>query len=196
MIPATTAPRPIRGMAAVLLPYGDDGDIDWPAFEAHVIRTSAAGLTVAVNMDTGYVQLLGDTGIRRVLEVAADLPVDRVSSMTIRIRCHFCRQMTSGRVPSLVLGRFAAQKPDRVGHWLSPPSKRRRAHPGDLGSFRLFQFSSLVVRSNGGIDGNGIDLAGGASGRPRSRLRSGSCRARSKRRPRAPAGTPAPPRGS
>ena len=32
--------------------------VDWPAFEAHVARTRGAGLTPAVNMDTGYVQLL------------------------------------------------------------------------------------------------------------------------------------------
>jgi dihydrodipicolinate synthase/N-acetylneuraminate lyase len=63
--------RTIRGMSAVLLPCGDDGSIDWPAFEAHVARTAAAGLTPAVNMDTGYVQLLSAAERERVLDVVA-----------------------------------------------------------------------------------------------------------------------------
>jgi dihydrodipicolinate synthase/N-acetylneuraminate lyase len=73
MIPATTGPRRVTGMAAVLLPYRGDGTIDWPAFEGHVARTAAAGLVAAVNMDTGYVQLLGDDDRRRVLEIAAEV---------------------------------------------------------------------------------------------------------------------------
>ena len=63
--------RPILGMAAVLLPFRGDGSIDWEAFEAHVARTADAGLVPAVNMDTGYVQLLGAADRRRVLDVAA-----------------------------------------------------------------------------------------------------------------------------
>ena len=63
--------RAITGMSAVLLPYTPTGDIDWAATEAHVARTTAAGLTPAVNMDTGYVQLLGEADKRRVLDVAA-----------------------------------------------------------------------------------------------------------------------------
>jgi len=58
-------------MSAVLLPHTADGDIDWEAFESHVARTAAAGLVPAVNMDTGYVQLLDDDARRRVLDVAA-----------------------------------------------------------------------------------------------------------------------------
>jgi dihydrodipicolinate synthase/N-acetylneuraminate lyase len=58
-------------MSAVLLPHSADGAIDWTAFEAHVERTAAAGLTPAVNMDTGYIQLLDDTTATRVLDVVA-----------------------------------------------------------------------------------------------------------------------------
>ena len=58
-------------MSAVLLPHTSDGKIDWPAVEAHVDRTRAAGLTPAVNMDTGYVQLLDDATKVRVLDLAA-----------------------------------------------------------------------------------------------------------------------------
>ena len=64
--------REIRGMSAILLPYRLDGDIDWEAFAAHVARTAAAGITPAVNMDTGYVQLIDDATRRRALAVARD----------------------------------------------------------------------------------------------------------------------------
>ncbi len=58
-------------MSAVLLPFSDEGDIDWAGFEAHVARTAAAGLVPAVNMDTGYVQLLNSGDRARVLDVTA-----------------------------------------------------------------------------------------------------------------------------
>jgi dihydrodipicolinate synthase/N-acetylneuraminate lyase len=50
--------RKIAGISAILLPFTADGDIDWPAFEAHCLRTADAGLTPAVNMDTGFGNLL------------------------------------------------------------------------------------------------------------------------------------------
>ncbi|MCU1358183.1 MAG: hypothetical protein JWM89_3601 [Acidimicrobiales bacterium] len=65
--------RKIDGMSAVLLPHTADGAIDWTATEAHVGRTVAAGLTPAVNMDTGYVQLLGEPERKRVLDLAASI---------------------------------------------------------------------------------------------------------------------------
>jgi dihydrodipicolinate synthase/N-acetylneuraminate lyase len=63
--------RKIAGMSAVLVPYTSDGDIDWGALEAHIDRTADAGLVPAVNMDTGYVQLLADADRLRVLDLAA-----------------------------------------------------------------------------------------------------------------------------
>ena len=63
--------RAIVGMSAILLPQRPEGGTDWPAFEAHVVRTAAAGLTPAVNMDTGYVQLLDEDDKARVLDVTA-----------------------------------------------------------------------------------------------------------------------------
>ncbi|HEX7166866.1 MAG TPA: dihydrodipicolinate synthase family protein [Acidimicrobiales bacterium] len=73
-VPARLRPRrAIVGMSAVLVPFTADGAIDWGAFEAHVARTHAAGLTPAVNMDTGYVQLLGDAEKARVLDIAAEV---------------------------------------------------------------------------------------------------------------------------
>src|SRR6266536_339804 len=62
--------RPRRqpiGMSAILLPFDETGAVDWPGFRAHIERTAAAGLTPAVNMDTGYVNLLDEATRRRVL---------------------------------------------------------------------------------------------------------------------------------
>jgi dihydrodipicolinate synthase/N-acetylneuraminate lyase len=59
--------RRIAGISAILLPFLDDGGIDWPSFDAHVLRTADAGITPAVNMDTGYVNLLSDEQRKAVL---------------------------------------------------------------------------------------------------------------------------------
>ena len=50
--------RKVTGISAVLLPFTESGVVDWAGFEAHVARTAGAGLTPAVNMDTGYVNLI------------------------------------------------------------------------------------------------------------------------------------------
>jgi dihydrodipicolinate synthase/N-acetylneuraminate lyase len=63
--------RPITGMSAVLLPFTDGGDIDWPGFEAHLARTVAAGLVPAVNMDTGFGPVLDPADRSRALAIAA-----------------------------------------------------------------------------------------------------------------------------
>ena len=60
--------RTITGISAILLPFRADGGIDWPAFTAHVRRTAAAGLAPAVNMDTGFGNLLDDATKLEVLE--------------------------------------------------------------------------------------------------------------------------------
>lgn len=62
------APRRPHGIAAVLLPFDGKGGIDWAGFEAHVARTHRAGLDCAVNMDTGFGDLLDPATRRRVLE--------------------------------------------------------------------------------------------------------------------------------
>ena len=69
-MPPVRPARAITGMSAVLVPYTDDGAIDWPNVEAHIARTRDAGLTPAVNMDTGYVQLLAPDDRERVLALA------------------------------------------------------------------------------------------------------------------------------
>jgi dihydrodipicolinate synthase/N-acetylneuraminate lyase len=62
--------RRVTGISATLLPFTSGSDVDWQAFAAHVARTADAGLTPAVNMDTGYVHLLDDATRRRALDEA------------------------------------------------------------------------------------------------------------------------------
>jgi dihydrodipicolinate synthase/N-acetylneuraminate lyase len=57
-------------MSAILLPFRPDRSVDWDAFAAHVARTHAAGIAPAVNMDTGYVQLIDDATRRQALAIA------------------------------------------------------------------------------------------------------------------------------
>jgi dihydrodipicolinate synthase/N-acetylneuraminate lyase len=86
--------RRITGMSAILLPFRD-GAIDWPAWEAHVERTVEAGLTPAVNMDTGFVQLLDPPQRTEVLA--------RTSSLL--------RGNGSGNGTDFVAGAFVADEP-------------------------------------------------------------------------------------
>lgn len=50
--------RKIAGISAILLPFTASGSIDWTGFTAHCQRTAQAGLTPAVNMDTGFGNML------------------------------------------------------------------------------------------------------------------------------------------
>ena len=71
MMPQKTGRR-IHGISAILLPIADrsNGDsggdsggelcIDWRGFEDHVTRTIEAGLVPAINMDTGYANLISE----------------------------------------------------------------------------------------------------------------------------------------
>ncbi|MCP5058779.1 MAG: dihydrodipicolinate synthase family protein [bacterium] len=65
--------RKIRGMSAVLLPITEAGEIDWQGYRALLSQTAEAGLTPAVNMDTGYVQLLDDATRHQVLDTAKSI---------------------------------------------------------------------------------------------------------------------------
>ncbi|NLA36309.1 MAG: dihydrodipicolinate synthase family protein [Actinobacteria bacterium] len=69
--------REIHAMSAILLPFRTDGAVDWAGFEAHVQRTLDCGLAPAVNMDTGYVQLLDDSTKAEVLRRTAALAGER-----------------------------------------------------------------------------------------------------------------------
>ena len=72
-VPALVPGRRVVGYSAVLLPHTAGGEVDWPGFESLLGRTRAAGLIPAVNMDTGYVQLLSEVDRARVLATAAAL---------------------------------------------------------------------------------------------------------------------------
>jgi 4-hydroxy-tetrahydrodipicolinate synthase len=50
--------RKVTGIAAALLPYAAEGKVAVDAFQEHLVATQRAGLMNAVNMDTGYVNLL------------------------------------------------------------------------------------------------------------------------------------------
>lgn len=63
--------REIDGVSAVLLPWAENGEIDWVSWETHLIRTAEAGLTPAVNMDTGFVDLIDDETAGEVLSRTA-----------------------------------------------------------------------------------------------------------------------------
>jgi dihydrodipicolinate synthase/N-acetylneuraminate lyase len=65
--------RPLHAISAVLLPYTPQGAIDWTAFERHLLRTARAGLDVAVNMDTGFGDLLTPAARDAVLDATRRL---------------------------------------------------------------------------------------------------------------------------
>jgi dihydrodipicolinate synthase/N-acetylneuraminate lyase len=60
--------RKIEGISAVLLPFHKDGKIDFAGFELGLERTWNAGLTPAINMDTGYANLLTVEQRRTILD--------------------------------------------------------------------------------------------------------------------------------
>ena len=65
--------RTITGMSAILLPFHDNGDIDWDSFADHVERTDDAGLTPAINMDTGFGNLIDAEIKAKALKIAGAL---------------------------------------------------------------------------------------------------------------------------
>jgi len=60
--------RKVKGIAAALLPFENNGAIGVEAFQMHLLRTHSAGLTNAVNMDTGYVNYLSEDEQQLVLK--------------------------------------------------------------------------------------------------------------------------------
>ncbi len=69
--------RKVAGVSAVLLPYRRDGRMDEVGFHHHVERTLSAGLRVAVNMDTGYADLLTPAEKLRILKWTAGITRNR-----------------------------------------------------------------------------------------------------------------------
>lgn len=69
--------RRIDGNSAILLPFREDGSPDLDSFTAHIERAYAAGLTPAVNMDTGYVNLLTDDERENLLQITQTVATGR-----------------------------------------------------------------------------------------------------------------------
>ena len=67
-VPAIVPGRKITGISALLLPFLEGTDVDWGSWQSHLTRTLDAGLIPAVNMDTGYVNLIDRQTQREVLE--------------------------------------------------------------------------------------------------------------------------------
>ena len=65
--------RQITGISAILLPFTDSFDIDWSGLADHVRRTAEAGLTPAVNMDTGFANLISEEERQQVLRLTQDV---------------------------------------------------------------------------------------------------------------------------
>jgi hypothetical protein len=65
--------RKITGMSAILLPFHDNGRVDWDSFRMHLSRTLEAGLVPAVNMDTGYANLIDEKTRLEVLSQTREL---------------------------------------------------------------------------------------------------------------------------
>lgn len=76
-LPKWRVGRSVEGMSAILLPIDEAGMIDWDAWAKHLQRTWDSGLTPAVNMDTGYVQLLQPSQRSEVLRRAKEMAEGR-----------------------------------------------------------------------------------------------------------------------
>ncbi|MEM6691768.1 MAG: dihydrodipicolinate synthase family protein [Planctomycetota bacterium] len=69
-IPPIQNGRKITGMSAILLPMSSATEPDWKGFQEHFARTLDAGLIPAVNMDTGYGNLISDEQRQKALDLA------------------------------------------------------------------------------------------------------------------------------
>lgn len=76
-IPPILLKRPIRGISAVLLPWTDSSQIDFDSYQRGLERTWKSGLTPAVNMDTGYANLLSPTQRREILAIVEQCAAGR-----------------------------------------------------------------------------------------------------------------------
>jgi dihydrodipicolinate synthase/N-acetylneuraminate lyase len=72
-MPPNRPNRVVDGISAVLLPFHAQGTPDLEGWAALTERTWAAGLTPAINMDTGYANLLTGEERQRILTLAGQL---------------------------------------------------------------------------------------------------------------------------
>ena len=76
-VPAIKYGRTVKGMSAILLPFEIGGAVDWSSLESHIERTFAAGLAPAVNMDTGFANLIDDSTRAKVLSKCNEIAAGR-----------------------------------------------------------------------------------------------------------------------
>ena len=76
-IPPVLYQRVIKGISAVLLPWNPTGEIDFDSYQIGLERTWKAGLTPAINMDTGYANLLSPRQRTEVLFLVAQMAAER-----------------------------------------------------------------------------------------------------------------------
>jgi hypothetical protein len=69
--------RRIEGISAILLPFDESGIIDFDGFISQIERTYTAGLLPAVNMDTGYTNLLTRRERTQLLALAQETAAGR-----------------------------------------------------------------------------------------------------------------------
>lgn len=127
-LPPIRAGRRPWGCAAVLLPHLADGSVDWDSFRSLLQRTVAAGLTPAVNMDTGFVQLLDAETRAAVLATAAEV--------------------LTGLEPSTLPAGPASDGPDRPDRFLAGAFVADR--PGDPFDPERYRAELAAVRAAGG----------------------------------------------
>lgn len=65
--------RKITGISAILLPFKDNYEVDWDGLCNHIKRTAEAGIAPAVNMDTGYANLISEEQRQKVLQLTRDV---------------------------------------------------------------------------------------------------------------------------
>ncbi|HLQ78583.1 MAG TPA: dihydrodipicolinate synthase family protein [Terriglobia bacterium] len=117
--------RTIDGVAAALLPFEPDGRIAVEAFQHHLQATHLAGLTNAVNMDTGYVNYLADEQKHHVLKWARE---------------------ALGSAPPLIAGAYIeGQDGDAVARYRREMD-RIAAHDATPIVFQTSQFHGLAAR--------------------------------------------------
>jgi dihydrodipicolinate synthase/N-acetylneuraminate lyase len=126
---AMMRPRTIDGCSAVLLPFLEDGAVDWSGFTALLQHTIDAGLRPAVNMDTGHVHLLEPRDKAHVLDLCAaaatpgwfagavvrDQPGDTFDAKSLALECETIARR--GGVP-VVFPSFGLASLDPEG-WLA-----------------------------------------------------------------------------
>ena len=82
--PAIVPARKISGASAVLMTVNENGSISWSEFEQHLERTVQAGLTPAVNMDTGFGPYLSAAERSQVLTLTKSFGVKFIGGVQVQ----------------------------------------------------------------------------------------------------------------